>query len=148
MADESRIDFERVVGSPDQVDELYALLEARTHSISHAELPTLDEHTEFVRTHPYRAWYLVRKDQAVVGSFYLQEDNSIGLNLGIEDAQLADAVLAFLAAHFKPNSAVRSLVPPYFYINVAYSNDWLKQTLQNKGLTPIQTAFRLNERAE
>jgi hypothetical protein len=57
-----------------------------------------------------------------------------------------DAALDFMSANFEPRSAVPSRVPPYFYLNVAYKNDWLKQTLERKGLTPVQTAFRYTGR--
>ena len=142
MADDSRVTFEEIVGSPVQVDQLYSLLKARSYSISHTALPSFEKHAEFVSAHPYRAWYLVLEDQAAVGSFYLQHDNSIGLNLNAQETHIVDAVLDFVSTNFKPSQAVPSVVPSYFYVNVPFENDWLKRALEERGWTPIQTSFK------
>ena len=61
---------------------LYDLLKERTpeQSISHKKMPNLIEHTEFVRRHPYQAWYLIQSpEDGYVGSIYLTRRREIGV---------------------------------------------------------------------
>lgn len=60
---------------------LYRLLGEREpwQSISHAEMPPLEDHIKFVRSYPYRAWYMVEVDHVVVGAVYLSLQNELGI---------------------------------------------------------------------
>ena len=49
------------------------------NSISHEVMPDFEEHKNFVKSNPYRAWYLIYFKEEAVGSFYLSNDNSIEL---------------------------------------------------------------------
>ena len=69
---------------------LYDLLKERDGrddiNISHARMPTFDEHQEFVRSKPYRAWYLIPAPvQALgytfAGSVYLTRQREVGIFL-------------------------------------------------------------------
>jgi RimJ/RimL family protein N-acetyltransferase len=62
-------------------DVLYALLGERipSQSISHQYMPTIRSHKDFVRSHPYRAWYLILAGDDVVGSIYLTKNREIGV---------------------------------------------------------------------
>ena len=49
-------------------------------------MPSFEEHKEFVRNHPYRGWWLIIDSidsLKVLGSVYLNSDNSIGLNIDV-----------------------------------------------------------------
>ena len=83
---ETKIQFDRVIGSKEQIQILYDLLISRTHTISHQILPTYKSHKEFVLSHPYLAWFIIRSYSEIVGSFYLKHDNSVGLNLIDQDS--------------------------------------------------------------
>lgn len=60
---------------------LYKLLQERTpeQSISHKRMPTYEEHCEFVKRHPYDAWYLIEDGIHTVGSIYLSRRGEIGI---------------------------------------------------------------------
>jgi len=73
---------------------LYDLLLERPPeaNISHQEMPTMFEHMKFVRSQPYKAWYLIQEwpptyEDAVfrgerpewVGAVYLTKQNEIGV---------------------------------------------------------------------
>ena len=141
--DATKIQFERVIGSIEQIRILYDLLTSRTHSISHQILPTYKSHKEFVLSHPYLTWFIIRSYYEVVGSFYLKQDNSVGLNLIDQDSTYVFEVMKFIKSNFDPKPAIASTVPPYFYINVAYSNVELKKILKKHKLKPLQTSFML-----
>lgn len=60
---------------------LYELLGERTitQSISHKKMPTYGEHVAFVKSEPYKAWYLICDDSEIVGSVYLTHANELGI---------------------------------------------------------------------
>ena len=66
--------------SYDGITHLYELLKERTsdQSISHKEMPTMDEHIKFVESLPYPHWYLII-DEDVVGAIYLTDEREIGI---------------------------------------------------------------------
>ena len=140
---ETKIQFERVIGSIEQIRILYDLLSSRAHSISHQILPTYNSHKEFVLLHPYLAWFIIRSYSEIVGCFYLQHDNSVGLNLIDQDPVYVFEVMNFIKSNFEPQPAIPSTVAPYFYINVASSNVELKKILEQQNLIPLQTSFML-----
>ena len=65
------------------INILYDLLAERTpeQSISHKGMPTMAEHTAFVRSLPYRAWYLVQVGNEYVGCVYLSKAREIGVSI-------------------------------------------------------------------
>ncbi len=61
---------------------LYQLLEERPAlaSVSHKEMPTWEEHLQFVKSYPYSAWYIVEDDAGIAqGSVYLTIHDEIGV---------------------------------------------------------------------
>lgn len=66
---------------------LYDLLRERSTerdrfvNISHRKLPTWRRHLAFIRSKPYRAWYLIRIGPACVGTIYLSNAGEIGIVL-------------------------------------------------------------------
>jgi|TARA_B110000027_G_scaffold124815_1_gene141708 L-amino acid N-acyltransferase YncA len=130
------------VGSAD-VDALFELLKKRKHSISHTKVPSYESHKSFIESNPYMHWYLISLDQPV-GTFYIQSDNSIGLNFCNPTADIVKEVLGFLKRNFKPQKGIPSKVPPYFYINVSVKNLDIKNILDGLKLNPIQVSYKFN----
>lgn len=130
------------VGEEDVVI-LYNLLKAREHNISHENMPTLEEHRSFVLSAPYLHWVLV-SDEQPIGSFYLQVDNSIGINILEPTAEIVKEIMRFIFRNYTPKESVKSKVPPYFFINVANSNIAMKKVLSELDQIPIQVSYRLN----
>lgn len=62
---------------------LYSFLKARLRepnsNISHKDLPTWEEHVDFVRSQPYTAWYLINANCGAVGATYLTKADEIGI---------------------------------------------------------------------
>jgi len=126
----------------DDSETLFELLKKRVHSISHKKIPTRDEHIAFVQTHPYRYWIMILEDDCPVGTFYLQKDNSIGLNILVPSKYLVSEVLRYIGENFKPLNEIKSKVPPYFYMNVPYENKKLSELLLELGGIPIQISYK------
>jgi len=62
---------------------LYKLLKNRAPkaNISHKVLPTYEEHQKFVKSKPYKVWYIIYFGNIKVGSVYLSKQNEIGIFL-------------------------------------------------------------------
>jgi RimJ/RimL family protein N-acetyltransferase len=60
---------------------LFSLLKERKPivNISHKKMPTWKAHASFVRSKPYKAWYLILAGETPVGSIYLSKFDEIGL---------------------------------------------------------------------
>lgn len=84
-------------GNYDHLIALFDMLGERTadQSISHKVMPAFEEHTEFVRSSPYEAWYLfstrvrdIESGQFVerfIGNAYLTDRREIGIHIRDRD---------------------------------------------------------------
>lgn len=122
---------------------LFELLTQRVHSISHMKTPTWDEHEAFVKANPYRYWTIILEDDCPIGTFYLQDNNSVGLNINEPTLYLVSQVLTNIRTKFKPLGEKKSKVPPYFYINAPYGNKKLGQLLIHFEAKPIQISYKI-----
>lgn len=137
-----QVAFKKVQES--DADVLIELLQKRVFSISHQALPSTSEHKKFVRSSPYRYWGLVLQSGYPVGTFYLQNDNSIGLNLSEPHKRLVHKIISYIHKNFKPETEVKSKIPPYFYVNISFSNEALREVMMELGYLPIQTSFKVS----
>lgn len=135
--------FELITGSNEQINHLYDLLKKRTFTISHKHLPSYNNHKNFVLEHPYRYWYLISFKKSYIGSFYLKKDNSVGININFNNKEILISILNFLKLNHSPNNSYPSLVPPYFYLNVASDNTQFQGLLKDLDLFPIQISYKI-----
>ena len=133
--------FEKVISTSRQINDLYLLLKTRTHSISHFVLPTKKEHSKFVLGNPYIAWYLVYQNKELFGSFYLQSDNSIGLNFNRPNQKFISQVFTFIQEKHKPLPPIKSVRRKEFFVNVSSDNLNLIKILKNLDKSEIQRSF-------
>ena len=138
------IRFQRVEKKNEHIRLLFELLSDRQFSISHTLKPSYQEHSIFVKSDPYRAWYFVFWEQQIIGSFYLTNNNSIGLNFRHQDVDIIRTVLIYVRKNYQPLVAVPSIVPPYFSINVAYANKELMDILRDFNCEEIQTTYKFD----
>ena len=73
--------FIKVRKTEEHIKILYKLLAERKYNISHDEMPSFESHKEFVYSEPYREWFLIKIDNKFLGSFYIQDDNSISIKI-------------------------------------------------------------------
>jgi hypothetical protein len=144
MAKDKLLKFDSVRPDDNQIRVLYNLLEARKYNISHREIPSYDEHTLFVKAEPYRAWYIILYREKPIGSVYLTEDNSVGLNIEEEQIeQVLSGVINFVLERHKPNPGLKSLRCDRFSVNVSPSNKKLISAMEKSGAEVIQICFAL-----
>jgi len=132
-----------VSAEPDNIRMLFKLLLARPKGISHEFVPNYNDHSNFVVTHPSTAWYFVLADGEPVGTCYIKNDNSVGLNCEFENYGELSNVLQMLLKRHVPEPEIKSVRPAYFYMNVSSDNTKIQQQLAAIGLNPIQVSFRI-----
>ena len=136
------IKFEKINKSKEHIHTLYNLLQSRKHTISHKYLPSFEEHSHFVKNHPYRYWYLVKQGDHYMGSIYIKDDNSLGINLASEIELIKKSIL-YLLKNFKPLLPVKSVRSEKFHINIAPENIQFRDTLIELGAELIEHTFTL-----
>ena len=137
--------LEDIVPTTEQIKILYDQLKSRLHNISHKKIPPLEDHELFVKNNPYRAWYIVKDNDCIIGNVYLQFDNSIGLNCqdDISEIQIK-IILNLICSKVSPLEAKASVRYGNFFINVASSNKSLQRKLSSIGLEETQRTYILN----
>lgn len=75
-----------VYTEPRSKEFLYELLLQRepNENISHKDAPSLEEHSHFIDSRPYKAWYLIKANGLFCGMIYLSKQNEIGIFLLIK----------------------------------------------------------------
>lgn len=136
--------FVEVLPSKEHMQILFTLLSQRKYSISHLEMPTIKEHQKFVCSNPYKKWFIVEFEKSYIGTFYIQENNSISIN--IEEEFYKDGIpniLKFIKTNFIPNKPIKSLIPKEFYINIPIGDVRLKKVLANNGYIANQISYKI-----
>ena len=137
------ISFEKVIGTDEQIELLYSHLKNRNFGISHKLLPLYLDHITFVKNHPYRYWAFVIENNFPVGTVYLQTNNSIGLNLQQPTRHLVSEALRHIQNNFEPEKEITSIIPSYFYLNVACANEELNKILLELDAIPLQMSYKV-----
>ncbi len=136
------IKFLKVKNVEWQIRVLYQLLEDRRFNISHNKMPNYESHEKFVKNNPYKIWYLIKKDEVFIGTFYIKDDNSIGINLTEYSYIIIKEILDYIKGKFTPENQSPSKIPPYFYINTSSKNKALHLILEELNLTPLQVSYK------
>lgn len=142
----SELTLDKIIPTKLQIEALYTLLESRQHSISHVDMPSYEEHSSFVMNNPYRCWYLVCRENVVVGSVYVQNDNSVGIAISCTDnCDSMSQVIRLLREAIEPLEAIASLRYKDFFFNVPYDDEERKNCLKQLGYMPTQLSFVLSD---
>ena len=110
---------------------LYDLLAERPKiaNISHQDMPSLAEHTAFVRAHPYYAWYIIEHDHESAGACYLTKQDEIGI-------QVSKAKQEHGIGSWAIDEIMRLHPKPRYLANIA-PNNWRSHNMFiGKGLSP------------
>jgi len=121
---------------------LFELLEERKEiqNISHTKLPTYKEHEEFVKSKPYKKWYVIIIDVGMIGSINLTKNNEIGLFLKEDYCHNAYGQKA-LKLLMKEN-------PCSFYLaNINPKNEESLNFFSKNNFKPCQITYRLYSKA-
>lgn len=125
---------------------LYELLEEReeTTNISHRKMPSWEEHIEFVNSNPYRVWHIIICGNNKAGSFYITNDNEIGIFIkkayqkqGIAKKVLKEYIGEW--AHLEMNNPLEVNV----LANINPQNEASIKLFEGLGFKHIQNTYRI-----
>lgn len=130
------------------IELLFELLAERPAeaNISHAELPSMERHRQFVHRHPYRLWFLVETDDGTrVGAVYATDRNEAGIAIlkAHQRKGYARSALTALLRDHKPLPAEPSVRNGNWLANIAPGNAASKALFRSLGFTHIQETFAL-----
>ena len=133
--------YEKIIPTEKQINQLYSLLKNRKHSISHEKLPSSKIHKKFVLENPYVELYLIYKKNHILGSIYIQSDNSIGMDL--KEPAKSDVIeaISFIKDNHKPLFPIKSVRRGEFYINISPNNLNMIKILNELNKIEIQRSF-------
>ena len=126
----------------DTIKFLFDLLKSKKFSISHINLPSFEEHRNFVINNPYRSWNIIFEGQNKIGAFYLGYDNSVGIHLSCKFELYFSRVVTLVESNFDALPPSPSLRCSYLFFNVN-PNDFLKvNALRDLGYEISQISFQ------
>lgn len=138
------IRFEKIIPTKAQIVALYDLLNEREHTISHKVVPSFEDHAQFVNTNPYRAWYLILVGDNAAGTFYVSNENTVGINFALNgDETIVSKICSYILAEYAPLPEIKSVRGPAFAINVAPDNAFLISTLERLNKKVLQISYSL-----
>ena len=109
-------------------------------------MPTLKEHTDFVKNHPYRKWYLIKKGSLSEGSMYIQNDNTISINLIKVNFSIVKKALDFIFENHSPLEGIPSVRSSQFNLNVPPSNEALIDCLRSYGSELVEMRYVIKKK--
>ena len=149
------IKFKDVYSVPGAVDLLWALMLTRSReedqhtNISHRQMPTFEQHLEFVRSKPYYLWFLIFVPDPdldkYIGSINVTERNEIGIVLCPEYRGRGfgrDAVHHLLQV-YPPLPAIPSKRPGHFVANINPKNEASIRLFTSLGGVHISNTYKL-----
>ena len=144
----NEIELQRVIPTNDQIALLYDLLKNRKFNISHSSMPTMNQHDSFVRSHPYRGWWLIydaSNNSDTIGSVYVGFDNSVGLNIDLNKITFsAKYFTQTLLKEINPLPPEPSKIFGDFFFNISPKNNdlqtWLEESKYN--VTQISLSYK------
>ena len=135
----------KVDKTEEHVSVLYEFVINRDHNISNTILPSYEEHKKFVHSHPYRCWYLIRKDSQFIGAIYLLKSNNIGASTISGCEKYIGQAIQRLVSKYKPLPAIKSVRASVFSINTNPENYDLILELEKLGAKLIQQTYVLKQ---
>ena len=136
---------------PKSIQALYELLRARSTeadphvNISHRALPSFLTHARFVRSHPYRAWYLVQVDGLIAGSVNLTKLNEIGIVLhpDYRGKGVGKVAVRLALNRHRPLAGIPAQRAGHWLANINPKNERSIRLFEGLGFKHIQNTFKL-----
>lgn len=126
---------------------LYRLLCERPPEsrISHVSVPSYRAHARFVRSRPYRYWYLVRVGEKFIGELCVTDLNEIGIHLfdGYRHCGHGEAALRMFIRRHRPLPAITAKRVGAWLANIAPENENAKFFFAKMGFEKCQETWRL-----
>ena len=136
--------FHKIIPTDIQIEALYELLGQRKHVVSHKKKPSLAEHQEFVCSNPYRAWFIINRNSTPIGTIYISDENTIGINFSASlDYKFVKKIVAYVKTNYSPLPEIKSIRGSTFAINVSPKNKPLIRALEILEAKVIQVSYSI-----
>lgn len=129
----------------DTKEILYNLLAERTpsQSISHKEMPSFEEHCEFIDSRPYLFWYLIiNQNRKVVGSIYLTKQKEIGIHIFKQYRRRGYGKIAVTKFIKEYANSLSTELLTEFYANINPKNKASIALFKGLGFEHIQNTYK------
>ena len=132
--------------SPGAAEFLYQLLGERPAgaNISHAAMPSFEQHAAFVAAKRYRLWLLIESDEGErLGALYATDRNEVGIFVAQAHQRkgvASEAIRKFMA-EYDPLPAIPSVRAGRWLANIAPGNEGSKDLFRSLGFEKIQETF-------
>lgn len=146
------ITFRDVHSLDGAVDLLWALMLTRSSkedqhtNISHREMPTFEQHVQFVRSKPYYLWFLIfAPGEGPIGSINVTDRNEIGIVLDPQyrGKGYGREAVQHLLKIYPPLPAIPSKRPGHFVANINPKNEASIRLFTSLGGVHISNTYRL-----
>ena len=78
-------------------------------------MPDFNQHAEFVSNHPYQKWWIVRKENELIGSVYITTENAVGINLTCDNTDFCKEIISWVISENTPLPPIPSVRPSFSY---------------------------------
>tara|TARA_B100000886_G_C20413966_1_gene488408 strand:- start:189 stop:614 length:426 start_codon:yes stop_codon:yes gene_type:complete len=123
------------------INSLYKIIIEREFNISNVELPNFNDHKSFVENINYRKWNLIFIDNQLIGNYYINYENYIGINLLTNSIKYYRIIIEKIISIERPLPEIKSLRNRDFLINVSPQNKSLNEVLRMLNFKHIQNTY-------
>ena len=123
------------------INSLYRIITEREFNISNIEMPDFKNHKLFVENINYRKWNLIFIDDQLVGNYYINYENYIGINLLTDSLNHYRIIIEKILSNESPLPEIKSIRNREFLINVSPQNKSLNKVLRMLNFKHIQNTY-------
>ena len=123
------------------INLLYRIIREREFNISNIEMPDFKDHKSFVENISYRKWNLIFIDDQLVGNYYINYENYIGINLLTNSLSHYRIIIEKILSNESPLPEIKSIRNRDFLINVSPQNKSLNEVLRMLNFKHIQNTY-------
>lgn len=123
------------------INSLYKIIREREFNISNVELPNFKDHKFFVENINYRKWNLIFIDDQLIGNYYINYENHIGINLITNSINYYRIIIEKIISIERPLPEIKSYRNRDFVINVSPQNKSLIEVLRMLNFKHIQNTY-------
>lgn len=123
------------------INSLYKIIREREFNISNIEIPDFNDHKSFVENISYRKWNLIFIDDELLGNYYINYENYLGINLLTNSINHYKVIIEKILSIESPLPEIKSIRNKDFLINVPPQNKSLNEVLKILNFKHIQNTY-------
>ena len=127
--------------SQNHISILYEILKKRKFNISNLEIPSYEQHVNFVKSNKYRKWVIIFRNDKYYGTYYLRRDNYIGINLLTSIENDYFLIIKYILSLEKPLKEIKSIRNKFFLINTNPNNKPLLRAIKRFNFLHVENSY-------